>query len=146
MTAISDFRQAAESHDFSDLDRLFADDVLFHSPVKNNPFVGREMVVGLLKVVLQTFTDFRYVGELDGTVQSSSLGGDGVRDLDTGVLVFRAAIGDRQVHGIDLIQVGDSGLIEEFTVMVRPLSAANALSEAVGAALVDAGLVPPPKV
>ncbi|MCW2781250.1 MAG: hypothetical protein JWR35_1699 [Marmoricola sp.] len=139
MDAARDFRKAAESRDFSDLERLFAKDAVFHSPVKFKPFVGREMVVSLLRVVLETFTDFRYVGELDGSVD-----GSGGLPLESSVLVFRAALGEKAIHGIDLIQVGDSGLIEEFTVMVRPLSAAHALSEAVGNALVAAGLVPPP--
>jgi len=39
---------------------------------------------------------------------------------------------DREVEGIDMIHTGDDGLIDDFTVMVRPLSAALALRDAVG--------------
>jgi hypothetical protein len=46
------------------------------------------------------------------------------------------------VHGIDLIQPGPSGLIEELTVMVRPLSAVTALGDAVLAGLQADGLAP----
>jgi hypothetical protein len=44
--------------------------------------------------------------------------------------VFKARVGDREVHGCDFLHHDDSGLIDEFCVMVRPLSGAKALSEA----------------
>jgi hypothetical protein len=53
-------------------------------------------------------------------------------------LVFEARIGDRQVQGLDLLRFDDDGLIENFTVMVRPLSGAMALAEAVGKGLEQA--------
>ncbi|WP_443064821.1 hypothetical protein [Streptomyces sp. NBC_00576] len=37
------------------------------------------------------------------------------------------------MNGIDLIRTNDAGLISEFTVMVRPLSAATTLAAAMGA-------------
>ena len=50
-------------------------------------------------------------------------------------LVFEARVGDKQVQGLDLLRFDDDGLIEDFTVMVRPLSATMALAEAVGEGL-----------
>jgi len=44
-----------------------------------------------------------------------------------------ARVGDRELHGCDFLHVGADGLIDEFTVMVRPLSALTALAEAMGA-------------
>ena len=41
----------------------------------------------------------------------------------------------RDVEGIDMIRPGADGLIEDFTVMVRPLSAVTALRDAIGAQL-----------
>jgi hypothetical protein len=41
-------------------------------------------------------------------------------------------VGDKQVQGIDLLRHDDDGRVVEITVMVRPLSAAIALAEAVG--------------
>jgi hypothetical protein len=67
------------------------------------------------------FEDFRYVRELDG--------GEG-RDH---ALVFEARIGDVRVEGCDFLHLDEDGLIDEFTVMVRPLSAAQALAEAMAA-------------
>ena len=105
-----------------------SDDVVFHSPVTFKPFEGREAVAALLGVVMGTFEDFRYTDELDG---------DGVK-----ALVFQARVGDQQVEGLDLLRFDAEGRIDDFTVMVRPLSAAMALAEAVGKGLEAIGVAP----
>jgi hypothetical protein len=43
--------------------------------------------------------------------------------------VFKAGIGDREIEGCDFLHVNDAGKINEFSVMVRPLSGAMALAE-----------------
>jgi len=95
--------------------------VIFHSPVTFKPFEGRETVAHLFGVLLSVFEDFTYTDHLTG---------DG-----TAILLFRTRVGDKQVEGADILRFGDDGLIEDFTVMVRPLSAAMALGEAVGKGL-----------
>lgn len=113
------FRDAVESGDFEGLGRLLANDVVFRSPVAFKPYEGRPLVHAILRGVGRVFEDFRYVDE--------------VVDGETSVLVFETRIGDVTVHGADFIHTGDDGLIDTLTVMVRPLSAATALSEAMGA-------------
>ena len=44
-------------------------------------------------------------------------------------------MGDRELHGCDFLHTAQDGLIDELTVMVRPLSAALALAEAMKAEL-----------
>lgn len=51
-------------------------------------------------------------------------------------LVFHARVGERQIEGSDFVHLDDDGSIDELTVMVRPLSAALALAEAMNALLV----------
>lgn len=131
------FRAAVEARDLDAMRATLAPDVTFHSPVKFTPFQGIDAVAGLLGVVVNTFEDFRYVGELNGSIEGGAAGADDG-------LVFRARIGDRDVHGIDLIQPGPDGLIRTFTVMIRPLSAAQAVGEAILRGLVAAGLAPAP--
>ena len=41
-----------------------------------------------------------------------------------------ARIGDRELEGCDFLHSNDDGLIDELYVMVRPLSAAMALADA----------------
>jgi hypothetical protein len=42
-------------------------------------------------------------------------------------------VGDREITGCDFIHLDEEGLIDELTVMVRPLSGAQALAAAMGA-------------
>jgi hypothetical protein len=113
------FRAAVEAGDFAALADLLADDVVFRSPVAFTPYVGKPVVAAILRGVGRVFTDFRYVRELDGDHASA--------------LVFETVVDGVSVHGIDLIELDDTGRIAELTVMVRPLSAANALATAMSA-------------
>ncbi|WP_329200112.1 MULTISPECIES: nuclear transport factor 2 family protein [unclassified Streptomyces] len=138
MTTADRFRSAVDSRDLTAIGELFTEDVRLYSPVKFTPFEGRPMVLGLFGVLLRTFEDFRYVGRLDGAAESSTAGAA----TDAAVLVFRATVNGKQIHGIDLLHLDAEERIKEITVMVRPQSAVMALGEAVLAGLVADGLVP----
>ncbi len=140
MTAADRFRAAVDKGDLAALDELFTEDIRLYSPVKFTPFEGKPMVLGLFGVLLRTFEDFHYVGHHTGTASTSS---DGTKS-PSAVLVFRAEVNGRQIHGIDLLHFDDAGRIKEFTVMVRPQSAVQALGEAVLSGLVADGLIPAP--
>ncbi|MFF8786441.1 nuclear transport factor 2 family protein [Streptomyces sp. NPDC015125] len=139
-TTADRFKAAVEAKDLDAVEGLFTEDVRLYSPVKFTPFEGRPMVLGLFGVLLRTFQDFRYVGELAGSAQTAA-GPDG-GSVDSTILIFRATVNGKQIHGIDLLQFDEAGRIKEFTVMVRPQSAVQALGEAVLAGLVEDGLVP----
>ncbi|MER6444344.1 nuclear transport factor 2 family protein [Streptomyces venezuelae] len=130
------FRAAVEKRDLTGLEDLFTEDVRLYSPVKFTPFEGRPMVLGLFGVLMRVFEDFRYVGDFEGTAQTSADGAEAPAE----VLLFRAAVDGREIHGIDLLHFDEEGRIKEFTVMVRPQSAVQALGQAVLAGLVAAGL------
>jgi hypothetical protein len=95
--------------------------------------MGRDTVGGLLRLVAETFEDFRYTDELAGA--------GGVEGL-----IFRAAVGGRELEGLDLLRLDDDGLIADLTVMIRPLSGLLALAQALGPKVEAAGLkaAPPP--
>jgi hypothetical protein len=59
-------------------------------------------------------------------------------DTASHVLVFRTRVGDREIDGIDLLHTGADGLVDELTVMVRPLSGTLALAEVMRARLAGA--------
>lgn len=115
------FREAVEAGDLDAVEALLADDVVFTSPVVFKPYLGKAITAAILRGAARVFEDFRYVRELGGA--------DG-RDH---ALVFAARVGDRELTGCDFLHVNDEGLIDELTVMVRPLSGAQALAEAMGA-------------
>ena len=113
------FRKAVEAGEFADIERLLADDVVFTSPVVFKPYPGKAITAAILRGVSRVFTDFEYVREI----------ADG-RDH---ALVFKAKVGDKVIHGCDFLHMDEDGRIDDLMVMVRPLSAALALSEAMGA-------------
>ena len=116
--ATNAFRDAVEAGDHHAIAPLLAERVIFLSPVAFTPYQGREMVAAILRGAGRVFSDFHHEREIRS---------DDGRDR---ALVFRARVGNREVHGCDFLRLDDAGLIEEFCVMVRPLSAANALSAA----------------
>jgi hypothetical protein len=110
------FRTAVESGELERIVASLAPDVIFRSPVVYKPYEGREAVARVLAAVVQVFEDFRYVAEVK----------EGARE----VLLFEARVGDRELQGVDLVMLGDDGLVAELVVMVRPMSGMLALAEA----------------
>ncbi|WP_427917982.1 nuclear transport factor 2 family protein [Streptomyces sp. cg40] len=115
------FREAVEAQDMDAVEALLAEDVVFTSPVVFKPYPGKAITAAILHGVARVFEDFRYereIGDPDGADHA---------------LVFRTRVGDRELTGCDFIHVNEAGLIDELTVMVRPLSGAQALQEAMAA-------------
>ena len=54
--------------------------------------------------------------------------------------MFRAAIGDRELEGLDLLRFDDDGLICDFTVFLRPLSGLVPFAQVMGEKVTAAGL------
>ena len=115
------FRAAAEAKDFSAARDLFAEDVVFRSPVVFKPYEGRDALMVLLGAVVRVFEDFRYVEQ--------------VETGEAAVLMFEAKVGDRDVQGVDILRFDAEGRIGEMLVMVRPMSGMHALAEAMQAQL-----------
>ena len=119
------FRAAAEGKDFSAVEELFSEEVVFRSPVVFKPYEGRQALAMLLGAVVRIFEDFRYV--------------DQVETGDVAVLVFEARVGDRQLDGVDILRFDGDGRVSEMMVMVRPMSGMHALAEAMQEKLAAAG-------
>jgi hypothetical protein len=100
---------------------LLADDVVFTSPVAFKPYVGKPITAAILRGVLRVFEDFHYLREIH-----DSSGRDHA-------FVFETTVSGKKITGCDFLHFNDEGLIDDFTVMVRPLSGATALAEAMGA-------------
>ncbi|MFF8600244.1 nuclear transport factor 2 family protein [Streptomyces sp. NPDC015238] len=115
------FRQAVENRDATAIEALLAEDVVFTSPVAFKPYPGKAITAAILRGVLRVFEDFTYVREIANP--------DG-RDH---AFVFTATVAGRRIQGCDFLHFDEDGKIDDFTVMVRPLSAAQALAEAMGA-------------
>ncbi|MFV8172140.1 nuclear transport factor 2 family protein [Mycolicibacterium peregrinum] len=115
------FREAVEARDEAAIEALLSDNVVFTSPVAFKPYPGKPITAAILRGVMRVFEDFRYIREI------ADAGG---RDH---ALVFEATVDGKKITGCDFLHVDDEGKIDDFMVMVRPLSGATALSEAMAA-------------
>ncbi|WP_109524758.1 MULTISPECIES: nuclear transport factor 2 family protein [Nocardia] len=115
------FRKAVEDRDMAAVEALLAEEVVFTSPVAFSPYPGKPITAAILRAVMRVFEDFRYVREIAD---------EGGRDH---AFVFEATVAGKRLSGCDFLHFDEEGKIDEFTVMVRPLSAATALAEAMGA-------------
>jgi hypothetical protein len=118
------FRKAVEESDEVAIQALLADTVVFTSPVAFKPYVGKPITAAILRGVMRVFEDFRYVREI-----ADASGRDHALVFETKI----AGAPGVTITGCDFLHFDDDGLIDEFMVMVRPLSGATALSEAMGA-------------
>ncbi len=125
------FRAAVEAGDFDALPALCSENVVFRSPIAHKPYVGRDQLGVILRAVSRVFEDLHYVREIGGT------------DAPDHALVFVAKVGELEINGCDFLHYGPDGLIDEFTVMLRPLKAVKAFEEKMGAefarAMAEAG-------
>ena len=117
------FGQAIAADDHDAAVAALAENVEFRSPAVHKPYRGKAQVEGILRLVATVFENFRYTAEW--------------RDGRTTILFFEANVGNRELQGVDILEDGDDGLIERFTVMIRPLSGlqavAHAMAERLGA-------------
>src|SRR6476620_1300020 len=109
------FRVAAESKDLDLLAETLREDVVLHSPVLFRGFEGRDTVSAVLTHVAATLENFSYTDEL--------------ADAETVVLRFKATVGDRELEGIDFLELDSEGRVRELTVFMRPFSALTAFNE-----------------
>jgi hypothetical protein len=131
LPAAERLRSALETRDLDAAMAELAPDVVFRSPIVHKPYRGPEAVRALLEGVLAIFEDFRYERVI------------GAPDAVDHALVFATRIGDRQIEGCDFLHENADGLIDEFVVMVRPLSGALALADAMRAHFEGAGVPAP---
>ena len=124
------FSVAVQARDPEALSDALAEDVSFRSPVVFRPYRGRPLVSTILtEGAMKVFEDFRYTDRLEG---------DG-----SAALVFEARVGEREVQGVDLLRFDGEGRVAELVVMVRPMSALNALAAAMAERFERLGIAPP---
>jgi SnoaL-like protein len=115
------FRRAAEAKDLDLLTETLRDDVVLHSPILFRGFEGREIVTQVLTHVAAVLEDLTYVDELHGE--------------RTVALRFKARVEDRELEGIDFLELDEEGRVAELTVFMRPMSALTRFNEQMAARL-----------
>ena len=117
---IQAWHDLVRSRDMAALQRILADDVVFHSPVVHTPQRGKAITLQYLMGAMQVLNNasFRYEREIVGEHDA--------------VLEFATEIDGILINGVDLIRWNDAGQIVDFKVMVRPLKAVNLLHQQMG--------------
>jgi hypothetical protein len=120
--ALARWHAVVDSRDAAGLPALIAEDAVFRSPAVHSPQEGRDTGVGYLTAA------FTVLGP-NLTYEREWLASD------SAVLQFRTVVGGMDVSGVDIITWDADGQIVDFTVMVRPVKALDAVIEHMGAEL-----------
>lgn len=116
---ITRMKEIITSGEHEEIATILAEDVAFLPPTYWATWTGREAVAAVLGHVGQVFSDFRYRRVM----------GSG----DDWALEFQCKIGEMDAVGVDLITLGQDGLIQTFEVVMRPHKTVGALREAMNA-------------
>jgi len=118
---VEQWHDIVRTQDAAGLDKLLAEDVVFHSPVVHTPQAGKKITRLYLMAAMKVLNEpghFVYLREV-------------VQDRHA-VLEFQTEIDGVIVNGVDMIEWNEAGQIIDFKVMVRPLKAVNAIHGAMG--------------
>ena len=108
--------RAVQAGDLAGIEAALAPDVVLVSPITSRfRFEGRQQVVELMAVVVETLRDFRVVDQY----------GSG----DHLAIVWRARVGDQEIEGVDAMQCDLQGLVRQMTVLIRPLPGLATLTD-----------------
>jgi hypothetical protein len=108
------WHEVVETRDAGLLPGMISADAVFRSPAVHTPQQGRDAVTAYLTGALHVLgPELTYPDEW-------------TRERDA-VLHFTTLVDGLQVEGIDLIRWDDEGQIVEFTVMIRPFKALQAV-------------------
>ena len=109
------FRSAVEAMDLDAVAATLRDDVVLHSPILFRPFEGRDIALQVLTHVAATLEGLTYVDELHGERSVA--------------LRFTARVEDRELEGIDYLDLDEDGKVAKLTVFMRPMSALTRFNE-----------------
>lgn len=125
VSAVDAFRHAIESKDFVALGEVLAADITFHSAASAEPIIGKGPVLAICELMLgRVYEGLHYVGQYSGAVDT-----DGGGFVESHVLPFRASFRGASLDGVDIVELGADGLVQKFTVIVRPLAVLQQLAE-----------------
>ncbi len=126
--SVHPFRAAVESGELDNIGDVFAEDAVLNSPVAYQPYHGRDVIAAIIYAVASVLEGFRFEKELTGT-------GDHA-------LTFSATVAGLQIQSCDFVHTREDGLIDEITVMLRPLKAATIFAEQMRVAFGSSGKMP----
>ena len=114
---ISKMQEIVAKGDEQAIKKILSPNVQFKPPTYYKTWTGRDPVAAILGHVGKIFQEFTYT-RIMGQDQNWAL-------------EFSCKIGDLAIVGVDLITLGEDGLIEILEVTMRPLKSISKLREAI---------------
>ena len=120
LTHIHAFTAAMQRKDLEAMLTHMADDVTLNTPLAAEPVRGKAAIRSIVGPLLAVVDRFEFREIMRGPEHVSSF--------------FKVAVGPDELDGMDYWRLGEAGLIEEMTVLWRPLPAAIAVRDKLGTA------------
>jgi hypothetical protein len=112
-------KAAVEAADLNGFMATLSSEVVLRSPISMKAeFHGTEEMRDLMRGVFATVEDIRYFEELG--------------DDRTRAVFYRGRVGTQPIEEACLLHFGDDGLIDEFTLWIRPMPGLTRLAAALG--------------
>ncbi len=109
LTHINAFTTAMQRKDLPAMLAHMADDVVLNTPLAAEPVSGKAAIQPVVEALLNVVDSFDFQEIMQGPRHVSSF--------------FRVTVGPNALDGMDYWRLNDAGLIQEMTVLWRPLPA-----------------------
>lgn len=119
LTHIHEFTKAMQRKDLDAMLSHMADDIVLKTPLAAEPFRGKAAIRPVVTALLGVVDAFDFREVLQGPEHVSAF--------------FGITVGNEQLDGVDYWRLNDAGLIQEMTVLWRPLPAALAVEKKLAA-------------
>ena len=113
LTHLHAFLDAMRRKDLEAMLTHMADDVILKTPLVAEPFQGKAAIRPVVEALLGVVDKFDFIEMMHGPQHVSEF--------------FRVTVGSEELEGMDYWRINDAGLIQEMTVLWRPLPAALAV-------------------
>jgi hypothetical protein len=118
---IARWEAAVAANDLDAMAAMFVEDAIFRSPAVFKPYQGRDVIHGILGLVMQVFGPLTYTN-----VWSNDRGGVVMQFATTAPGPDKRL----EIEGVDIFQLDEQGRITELRVMIRPLRGLQAVAAA----------------
>jgi ketosteroid isomerase-like protein len=115
LTHIHAFTAAMQSKDLEAMLTHMADDIILKTPLLADAFKGKDAVRPVVEALLAVVDRFEFREIMQGPQHASGF--------------FGITVGPHELDGVDYWRINDAGLIQELTVLWRPLPAIVAVQE-----------------
>ncbi|MBV8885407.1 MAG: nuclear transport factor 2 family protein [Chroococcidiopsidaceae cyanobacterium CP_BM_RX_35] len=128
LTHLHAFTDAMQRKDLEVMLTHMADDVILNTPLVAEPFQGKAAIRPVVEALLSIVDKFDFLEMMQGPQHVSEF--------------FRVTVGGYSLDGVDYWLLNEAGLIQEMTVLWRPLPAVLAVQNKLDEVTTEARVAP----